>query len=235
MVAHQNAGRRRLELVAGEVSPLGAPGTRVRVAILDTGAECTHAGFINSGGASTSSTTGGQFSYTLSQAIVPTTIASPACPWQDDDGHGTHVAGIVAAATNNAAGAASLGFPAELVVFKVLDQNGSGDEMDVAEAITAAAGSGARIISLSLGGAGYSQLPREAIDYAWRRDALVIAANGNSNTSSLFFPGGANFALGVGATDSNDARAWFSNYGFGRVPRGDHARTGKHSCYHQRQ
>ncbi|MEP7362966.1 MAG: S8 family serine peptidase [Acidobacteriota bacterium] len=193
----------------------GGFGPRPRVAILDSGADCTHADFKNTGGASTDVASGGQFSYALSQAIVPTTVAVPACPWQDDHGHGTHVAGIVAAATNNLTGVASLGFPAELVIYKVLDKNGSGSETDIADAIIAAADAGAQVISMSLGGAGYSQLLQDAVAYAWERNVVVIAAAGNSNTGALFFPAGANFVLGVGATDSADARASFSNFGFG--------------------
>jgi subtilisin family serine protease len=190
-------------------------GSRVRVAVLDTGADCTHSDFINAGGSSTNSASGGQFSFALSQAIVPTTIPSPACPWQDDHGHGTHVAGTIAAATQNAAGVASLGFNAELLIYKVLDSTGTGDDLGLAEAITEAADAGARVISMSLGGPGYSQLLQDAVDYAWQRNALVVAATGNSNTSTLHFPAGANFALGVGATTSSDIRASFSNYGFG--------------------
>jgi hypothetical protein len=198
----------------------GEFGSRVRVAVLDTGADCTHPDFANpgaplGGGNPTDSAQGGQLSFALSQAFVATTVASPACPWQDDHGHGTHVSGTIAAATNNGAGVAGLAYISEIVTYKVLSKTGSGYDIDIADAITAAADAGARVISLSLGGSGYSQVLQSAVDYAWQRNALVVAATGNSNSSSLFFPGGANFALGVGASDSADARASFSNYGFG--------------------
>lgn len=202
-------------LFPGQFRDATTTGSRVRVAILDTGADCTHPDFINAGGTGTDISSGGQFNWSLSQAIVPTTAVSPACPWQDDHGHGTHTAGIVAAATNNAAGVASLGFPAELMIFKVLDQSGNGTDFDIAQAILAASDNGARVISMSLAGSGYSQSLQDAINYAWRHNVVVVAATGNNNSSSLFYPGDANFALGVGATDSADARASFSNYGFG--------------------
>ncbi len=59
---------------------------------------------------------------------MATTISSPVCPWEDDNGHGTHAAGIVGAATNNATGVASLGFPLQLVIIKVLQGSGSGTD-----------------------------------------------------------------------------------------------------------
>jgi hypothetical protein len=186
---------------------------RVKVAVIDTGADCTHPDFINAGGSSTDAALGGQLLFSLSHAFVATTIANPTCPWQDDFGHGTHVSGTVAAATNNAAGVASLGYPLQLIEYKVLDQSGNGTDLDVTNAIIAAADAGARVISMSLGDAGYSQTIQDAVNYAWQRNAVVVAAAGNSNTNSLFFPAGANNATGVAATDSNDAKASFSNFG----------------------
>src|SRR5437763_2065767 len=79
------------------------PGRPV-IAVVDTGTDCTHPDFINTGGSSTNTTQGGQLSFALSSAIVPTAIVSPACLWQDDFGHGTHVAGTIAAATSNGVG-----------------------------------------------------------------------------------------------------------------------------------
>ncbi|MGC4050037.1 MAG: S8 family serine peptidase [Paludibaculum sp.] len=202
-------------LYPGVFPVAGAFGNRVQVAILDTGADCNHSEFINPGGTNTNITGGGQINWSLSQALVATTAVGAACPWQDDHGHGTHVAGILAAATNNSAGVASLGYTAELVIYKILDGTGSGDDFTISQAITAATDAGARVISMSLGGNGYSQSLQEAIDYAWNHNVVVVAATGNANTSALTYPGDANFTMGVGASDSSDARASFSNYGFG--------------------
>lgn len=200
-------------LFPGNLSNFAAPGKRIRIAILDTGFDCNHPDFINMGGTSPDSAFGGQLSFALSRALVPTTAANSACPWQDDNGHGTHLAGLVAAATHNATGIAALGFPLELISYKVLDSTGSGPDAAIAAAITQAADAGARVILLSFGGPGYSQLLQEAIDYAWRSNALLVAAAGNGNTTSPYFPARSNFVLSVGATDSTDARASFSNYG----------------------
>lgn len=202
-------------LFPGRFRTASSTGTRVRVAILDTGADCTHPDFINTGGSSTDIGGGGQFNWSLSQALVPTTVASPACPWQDDHGHGTHVAGIVAAATNNGTGVAGLGFPSELLIYKVMDNTGNGTDFSIAQAMMDAADNGARVISMSLAGAGYSQTLQDAANYAWQRNVVILAATGNNNSTALYYPGDANFITGIGASDSSDARASFSNYGFG--------------------
>jgi hypothetical protein len=194
---------------------------RISVAVLDTGADCTHPDFINSGGHSTNSALGGQLYWNASHPqsqdppgmYVTTTIPSPACLWQDDHGHGTHVSGLVAAATNNGVGMASLGYPLQVMEFKVLDSTGSGSDVTIASAIKAAADAGARVISMSLGGAGYSQTIQNAINYAWQKNAVVVAAAGNSTSSSLFYPGDANHTMAISAVDNTGAIASFSNFG----------------------
>lgn len=201
-------------LVPNQYLTAATAGTnRIKVAVLDTGADCSHPDFINAGGSSTDSALGGQFLFSASRAYVATTKASPACSWQDDYGHGTHVAGIIAAATQNATGVASLGYPVQLVIMKVLDSNGSGSDSTIANGIMGATDAGAQVISISVGGPGYSQALQDAITYAWQRNVLVVAASGNSNTSSLTFPAGAQFAMGVAATDSGNNRGSFSNFG----------------------
>ncbi|MBZ5728769.1 MAG: S8 family serine peptidase, partial [Acidobacteriia bacterium] len=186
---------------------------RVAVAVLDTGIDCTHPDFKNQGGTSTDAAAGGQLLFSLSQALVATTVAGPACAWQDDVGHGTHVAGTIAAATQNGVGVAGMAYPVQVVSYKVLDSAGSGADTTIATAIIAAADAGIHIVSLSLGGPGYSQTIQAAVNYAWQRNTLVVAAAGNNGSNGLFFPAGANFAVGVSATDSTNARASFSNFG----------------------
>ena len=187
--------------------------TRVKVAVLDTGVDCTHPDFMNAGGTSTDSAKGGQLAWASSEALFATTISSPACPWEDDKGHGTLTAGAVAAATNNAAGVASLGFPLQLVVIKVIDSTGQSPDDVVAEGIEAAVSAGAQVISMSLAGDGYSQTLQSAIDFAWQHNVLVVAAAGNNGGSTLTYPGDANHVLTVAATDTNNQSAGFSNYG----------------------
>ncbi len=203
------------QIVPGHYLTSASPETgRIKVAILDTGVDCTHPDFMNAGGTSTDSAQGGQLSFALSRAFVPTTVSPAACPWQDDHGHGTHTAGILAAATQNAVGVAGLGYPVELIVYKVLAQDGSGDDGTIATAIQSAANAGARIISMSLGGEGYSQSLQNAITYAWQHDVLVVAAAGNSGSNTPFFPAASGFATAIAASDSNNNIAGFSNYGY---------------------
>ncbi len=190
-------------------------GKRLTIAVLDTGADCTHPDFANAGGTSTDSAQGGQLFFEGSRTFVQTTVQPAACVWQDDYGHGTHVAGIIGAAANNGVGIAGLGYPLRLMIYKVLDSNGKGSDSSIAAGIMGAADAGADVISLSLGGVGYSQTFQDAVTYAWQRNSLVVAASGNTDTNKLFFPGGANHALGVAAVDSNNNKAGFSNYGNG--------------------
>jgi subtilisin family serine protease len=130
----------------------------------------------------------------------------------DDYGHGTHVAGIAAAATNNSAGIAGVAGGATLLPIKVLDEYGNGWYSDIAAAMVYAADNGAHIINLSLGGVPSSTILCAAAEYAYNKGVVLVAAAGNSN-SAVFFPAACEHVLAVTATDSNDQRAPFSNYG----------------------
>jgi subtilisin family serine protease len=130
----------------------------------------------------------------------------------DDFGHGTHVAGIAAAATDNSVGIAGLAWGTRILPVKVLDEYGSGWYSDIAAGIIYAADNGAKIINLSLGGESDSLLLHSAVDYARNRGALVVAAAGN-NSGPVYFPAAYDPVLAVAATDENDQRPAFSNYG----------------------
>ena len=138
--------------------------------------------------------------------------------------HGTHVAGTVAALTNNAVGVAGVAYGARVQPVRALGRCG-GTLSDIADAIIWASGgvvSGvpanatpARIINMSLGGGGTcSTTFQNAINGAVGRGTTVVVAAGNSNSNvSGFQPGSCGNVIAVGATDSNGARAAFSNYG----------------------
>ncbi len=130
----------------------------------------------------------------------------------DGHGHGTHVAGIAAAITNNGKGIAGVAGGAKIMPIKVMNDSGSGDYASIINGIKYAADHGAKVISMSLGGPGFSQAMQDAVDYATSRGASVVAASGNSN-SSVAFPGNCNGVITVGAVGSNNQRASFSNYG----------------------
>jgi thermitase len=131
----------------------------------------------------------------------------------DDNGHGTSVAGIAAAETNNAIGIAGVSWGALILPVKVLDWAGLGSYEDLAAGIIYATDAGAAVINLSLGGSAPSELLKQAIDYATSAGVLVIAASGNSGTSGVLYPAKYSSVIAVSATDSGNQVASFSNYG----------------------
>jgi thermitase len=131
----------------------------------------------------------------------------------DDNDHGTHVAGTIAAKANNGVGVAGVSFNSPLVICKALGGPlGSGSTADVANCITWTAQQGAKVISMSLGG-GDSTTLKSAVTQAWNggNGALIIAAAGNDGNSTVNYPAGYPEVVSVAATDNRDARASFSN------------------------
>ncbi|GAC1302546.1 MAG: hypothetical protein NVSMB19_11900 [Vulcanimicrobiaceae bacterium] len=134
---------------------------------------------------------------------------------QDDNGHGTHCAGIAAAITNNGVGIAGTNPGAQLLPVKVLDAAGSGAFSNVASGITWAADHGAKIISMSLGCIAGCVDPAtsSAIAYAKNtKGVLVVVASGNDG-AAVGFPANDPNSMAIGASDSTDGIAYFSNYG----------------------
>jgi thermitase len=132
---------------------------------------------------------------------------------QDDHGHGTHVAGIAAAASNNSLGIAGIAWGARIMPLKILDSSGNGSDSDVAAAMIYAADHGAQVINLSLGGAAPASVMEAAVNYAHSRGATVVAAAGNTGSIGVLYPAAYPNAIAVAATDANDNRASFSSYG----------------------
>ncbi len=142
----------------------------------------------------------------------------------DDNGHGTHVAGTVAQSTNNRYGVAGVAYEAKIMPLKVLSAQGSGTVADIAEAIRFAADHGADVISMSLGGGGESKLMKEAIDYAYGKGVMIIAAAGNSRQNAASYPARYPHVMAVSATNLQNDKAPYSNYGAGvdiAAPGGD--------------
>lgn len=133
----------------------------------------------------------------------------------DDDlyGHGTHVAGIASAMTNNNLGVAGLGYEASLMSVKVLDDTGWGYYSWVANGIRWAADNNARVINLSLGGSFSSRTLKNAVDYAFGKGAVLACAAGNSGNTSPTYPAYYPNCIATAATDQNDQKASFSSYG----------------------
>jgi thermitase len=131
----------------------------------------------------------------------------------DDNGHGTHCAGIIGAIGNNSAGIAGVSWNCTVMAIKSISSGGGGYETDLADGIIYAADNGADIISMSWGGYGDSQLIHDAIDYAYSKGAVLVSAAGNSNTNTKSYPAGYDNVIAVAATDENDEKAYFSNWG----------------------
>ncbi len=132
---------------------------------------------------------------------------------QDDNGHGTHVAGIAAASSNNGVGVAGVSWHARIMPVKVLDAAANGSFANAAAGIIWATDHGAQIINLSLGGTSDSVIFQDAIDYAYHHGVMLIAASGNSGSNFVLYPARYPNVMAVGATDANNALAPFSNYG----------------------
>ncbi|MFQ6127506.1 MAG: fibronectin type III domain-containing protein [Thermoplasmata archaeon] len=130
----------------------------------------------------------------------------------DDIYHGTHVSGIVAAVINNSKGIAGLA-QVKIMAVKVLARNGTGWMSWIASGIKYAYENGADIISMSLGGSLGSSSVKQQAENAWNNGTLLTAASGNDGTSGVSYPAKYDTVIAVGATNSGDSRAGFSNYG----------------------
>ena len=133
--------------------------------------------------------------------------------WADDNGHGTHVAGIIGARSGNGRGGRGVAPGASLLAVRVLDSAGKGYDDWIASGIVWAANNGAGVINLSIGSAEPSELLRRALAYATGRGALVVCAAGNAGTVAPDYPSAYPDCLSVAASDSLDRLAHWSNRG----------------------
>jgi subtilisin family serine protease len=132
----------------------------------------------------------------------------------DGHGHGTHVAGIAAAISNNAQGVAGTCPNCKLMPVRVLNDVGLGDLVAVAQGVVWAVDHGARVINLSLVGPEDSPALADAMQYAWARGVLPVCAAGNRNSNDpAVYPASSPFCFAVAATGVDDTRASYSNYG----------------------
>jgi subtilisin family serine protease len=183
----------------------------VLIAVIDTGIDYDHPDFRNAGASSSNAALGGQLAVYLDRTIMNGVISPGA--W-DVYGHGTHVAGIAAAATNNGIGVTGVGYNATVMMIRTIDETGNGTDTDIAQAIVYAADHGALICNISLGDYTYSQAEQDAVNYAWRKGTLVVAAIGNDGVNDLpNYPGALNRVLAVGATAYNGLLTTYSNWG----------------------
>lgn len=133
----------------------------------------------------------------------------------DDHGHGTHCAGTIAQSTHNGVGVVGLARECRIMPLKVLSAQGWGTTSDIADAIRFAADNGADVLSLSLGGGGYSKILRDAVRYAHAKGCVVVCAAGNGGRARIEYPAAYPEALAISAVGPSGKKAFYSSYGKG--------------------
>lgn len=170
--------------------------TGVTVAILDSGVDLNHPDL------AAKTVAGWDFVNGDSQA------------W-DDNGHGTFVAGIAAAASNNSRGVVGASWGARIMPIKVLARGGGGTDDRIASGIRWAVDHGAKVVNLSLGGPGDNPVLAQAVAYAASKNALVVASAGNEGSvGAPSYPAAYPAAVAVSATDRSGGFVWWSNSGW---------------------
>ena len=189
-----------LNALKAETTHAKTRGSGVTVAVVDTGVKSSHSDLSN-------------------RVLSGTDYVAPGTSANDENGHGTHVAGIIAAVHNNSRGIAGFAPSAKILPVRVLDRNGSGTSANVAKGIIYAADRGAKVINLSLGSNQSSTAMQSAISYAIGKNVLVVAAAGNSGCGLLGlgapteYPASYSGVVGVGAVTQSISRSSFSSCG----------------------
>jgi thermitase len=149
----------------------------------------------------------------ISPKVVARANFSDAATGEDNYGHGTHVAGIVAATADNTIGVAGVCPSCTILDAKVLNDSGSGSSSRIANGISWAVSNGAKVINMSLGQRVSSRTLEAAVNSAWNAGAVIVAAAGNAGTQAKIYPGAYPNVIAVAATDNSDVKASFSSYG----------------------
>lgn len=170
----------------------GYKGKDIKVAVLDTGVTSPNASELT---------------------VLGNYNTSDSSTADDMQGHGTHVAGIIAAQLNNNYRGAGIAPEAKIYNVKVLGDNGSGSDDAIIRGIEQATTLGVDLINMSLGGIGYNSLYEQCIEKAYNKGIAVFASAGNDGGSTMCYPAAYNHVICVAAVDSNNQRASFSNYG----------------------
>lgn len=167
-------------------------GEGVKVAVLDTGIDKDHPD--------------------LAGVVVINKNFSTSTTDDDMYGHGTHVAGIIAAKYGNALGVAGACKGCSLINVKVLGDDGSGYYSAIINGIYFAVENGAKVINMSLGGSASSASLEQAVNFAWSKGVVVVAASGNSGNSNRFYPAAYKNVIAVASTNNKDQKSSFSNF-----------------------
>lgn len=166
----------------------------VIIAIIDTGVDLTHPEFEG-------------------KLVSGYNVLNGSNKPQDDNGHGTHVAGIIAAKTNNQRGIAGIAWNNKIMPVKGIGADGSGSSFDIAQGVIWAADHGAKVINMSVGNYHPSNVLHDAIKYAFSKNVVMVAASGNDHTDQPSYPAAYPEVLSVAAVDWKGKQAEFSNFG----------------------
>ncbi len=173
-------------------------GSGVTVAVVDTGVMSSHSDLSN-------------------RVLSGVDYVAPGTSASDESGHGTHVAGIIAAVQNNSRGIAGMAPSSKILPVRVLDRNGSGTTANVAKGILYAASHGAKVINLSLATTSQSTAMQAAVADAISKNVLVVAAAGNTGCgllgSSPIYPASYPGVVGVASVTQSLSRASYSSCG----------------------
>lgn len=180
----------------------GSRGRGVTVAVIDTGVA-----FEDYGGAHRAR------DLRQTRFVLPYDFVRRGVHPDDDNGHGTHVAGTIAQSTDNGEGVAGIAFEASVMPLKALDGSGAGRMSDVAAAIRYAADNGARVINLSLGSPFPDRITRNACQYARQRGVTIVAAAGNSGAEGVSYPAAYPECIAVSAVGPSGELAPYSSWG----------------------
>jgi thermitase len=131
----------------------------------------------------------------------------------DDHGHGTQVAGTIAAWGNNGIGVAGVSYQSSIISIKVADSSGYSSYSNIAAGIIEAVNKGAKIINISIAGTESSTALQNAVDEAWGHNVVIIAGAGNAGTEVPMYPAALRNVFAVSATDSSDIKTSWSSYG----------------------
>ncbi|CAN7258701.1 S8 family serine peptidase [Arthrobacter sp. LjRoot14] len=167
-------------------------GTGIKVAVLDSGVASDNPD--------------------INPKVVARANYSNAATNEDNYGHGTHVAGIVAATANNTMGVAGVCPGCTILAGKVLNDSGVGSSSGLANGINWAVSNGAKVINMSIG-VRASRTLEAAVNNAWSKGVVLVAAAGNGGNQNKIYPGAYANVIAVAATDNTDAKASFSTYG----------------------
>lgn len=196
----QNGGTLGKDIKAKQAFDITQVSPNVIVAVIDTGVDLIHADLVDN------------LARNGSNQVIGFDFANNDNDPTDDEGHGTHIAGIIAAKGNNSLGVTGVCPNCKIMPIKFLDNTGNGSTANAISALNFAIANGAKVINLSWGSNSYSSSLQNVINTAYNSGIVVVASAGNDNVTDFQFPSDMAHVVSVAATDRLDRKAFYSNY-----------------------